>query len=156
MVKEIVQWYKFNYLNVLQGTVRFSSLPCQTQPGLLRFSNQPQIFNPPISSKPPTWGVCKIFNIKKCGYTCPGNLLHALVILGHFFTVKDFQATHLKPSKATNRLRFSLCDFPLHLPLELLGVDLTLQVDNPCDGETLKHEIDAAGTVCNICNISSL
>ena len=25
-------------------------------------------------------------------------------------------------------LRFSLCDFPLHLPLELLGVDLTLQV----------------------------
>ena len=94
--------------------------------------------------------MCKIFNIKKCGYTCPGNLLHALVILGHFFTVKDFQATHLKPSKATNRLRFSLCDFPLHLPLELLGVDLTLQVDNPSDGETLKDEIDAAGTVCNI------
>ena len=25
-------------------------------------------------------------------------------------------------------LRFSLCDFPLHLPLELLGVDLALQV----------------------------
>ena len=24
--------------------------------------------------------------------------------------------------------RFSLCDFPLHLPLELLGVDLALQV----------------------------
>ena len=23
-----------------------------------------------------------------------------------------------------------LCDFPLHLPLELLGVDLTLQVKN--------------------------
>ena len=56
-------------------------------------------------------------------------------------------------SEATNNLRLSLCDFPLHLPLELLGVDLTLQVDNPCDGETLKDEIDAAGTVCNISSL---
>ena len=36
--------------NVLQGTVPCSSLPCRTQPGLVGFANQPQIFNQPISS----------------------------------------------------------------------------------------------------------